>query len=94
MDCLGNHAFSHSANLFIFKSNFVLHLGGPNEQCGIREIFFWGQKVSYTGCRGMRSFWLLQDTVAGVSQYKLGPISNMSSNTDFNQDFKLYKFNF
>ena len=56
MDCQGNHAFSHSANLFIFKNIFVLDLGGPNEQFGIHEIFFWGQKVSYTGCLGTREY--------------------------------------
>ena len=56
MDCQGNHAFSHSPILFIFKNNFVLHLGGSTEQFGIHEKFFWGQKVSYTGCRCMREF--------------------------------------
>ena len=29
MGCYGKHAFSHSLNKFIFKNNFVLHLGGP-----------------------------------------------------------------
>ena len=40
MDCQGNHAFSHSPNLSIFEDNFVLHLGGANEQFGIHEKFF------------------------------------------------------
>ena len=56
MGCQGNHAFSQSANVLIFKDNFVLHLGGPNEQFGVHENFFLGQKGSYTGCRVMRVF--------------------------------------
>ena len=59
MDCKGNHAFSHSPILFIFK-NIFLHLGGPNEQFGIHENIFWVQKVSYTGCRGMKGFLALK----------------------------------
>ena len=56
MGCTGNYAFSQSANVFIFKDNFVLHLEGPNEQFGFYESFFWGQKVSYTGCRVMKEY--------------------------------------
>ena len=40
MGCQGNHAFSQSINIFIFKDNFVLHLGGPNEQFGVHGKFF------------------------------------------------------
>ena len=40
----------------VFKDNFVLHLGGPNEQFGVHENFFWGKKVSYPGCRVMREY--------------------------------------
>ena len=56
MGCQGNHAFSQSANIFIFKDKFVLHLGCPNEQFGVCENFFWEQKVSYTGCRVLREY--------------------------------------
>ena len=39
MGCQGNHAFSQNENIFIFKDNFVLHLGCPKEQFGDGENF-------------------------------------------------------
>ena len=56
MGCQGNNAFSQSANVFIFKDNFVLHLGCPMNNLAFVRFFFWGQKVSYTGCRVMREY--------------------------------------
>ena len=38
---------------------------------------------------GMREYLALQTTVGGVSQYKFGLISNISSNASLHQHFKV-----
>ena len=37
MGCHENHPFSHSSYQLVFEDNFVLHLGGPNEQYGTHD---------------------------------------------------------
>ena len=47
--CHGNHAFFHTAIVFIFEDKNCLHFWGPNERFGTRGKLSWGGGVCKVG---------------------------------------------